>query len=98
MGNTKSLKLVLVVMLVSSLTLNFFVIFRVFVSDQLSWSRRAAEEAEEVAAISCSGHGRVYLDGIRVDADKPPICECNACFEGSDCSQSLPDCIADADR
>lgn len=97
MGNTKSLKLVLVVMLVSSLTLNSFVKFRVLASDQLSWSRRAAEEAEEVAAISCSGHGRVYLDGIRVDADKPPICECNACFGGSDCSQYLPDCIADAD-
>ncbi|GMN19958.1 hypothetical protein TIFTF001_048681 [Ficus carica] len=97
MGNQKSLKLVLVVMLVSFLTLNSFVIFKVFASDQLSWSRRAAEEAEEVAAISCSGHGRAYLDGVRVDADKLPICECNACFVGPDCSQSLPDCIADAD-
>lgn len=97
MGKTESLKLVLVVMLGSSLTLNFFFIFRVFVGDQLNWSRRAAAEAEEVAAISCSGHGRVYLDGLRVGADKPPIYECNACFVGPDCSQTLPDCVADAD-
>ena len=63
---------------------------------QLSWSRRAAEEAEAVAAVSCSGHGRGYLDGLVVDGS--PVCECNSCFGGPDCSQFAPDCVADADR
>ena len=62
---------------------------------ELSWSRRAAEEAEAVAEISCSGHGRTYLDGLVVDGS--PVCECNSCFGGPDCSQSLPDCVADVD-
>uniref|UniRef100_F6H6R3 Alliinase EGF-like domain-containing protein n=1 Tax=Vitis vinifera TaxID=29760 RepID=F6H6R3_VITVI len=63
---------------------------------ELSWSRRAAEEAEAVAAVSCSGHGRGYLDGLVVDGS--PVCECNSCFGGPDCSQFAPDCVADADR
>ncbi|XP_051123500.1 tryptophan aminotransferase-related protein 4-like [Andrographis paniculata] len=44
------------------------------------WSRRAAEEAEAVAAFNCSGHGRAYLDG------DGPVCECNQCYEGPHCS------------
>lgn len=66
-------------------------------SEELSWSRRAAEEAESVAAISCSGHGRAYLDGIVLDG-KQPVCECNTCYRGHDCSEFIPDCAADADR
>lgn len=61
----------------------------------LNWSRTAAAEAELVAAISCSGHGRAYLDGILVDG--LPSCECNTCYAGSDCSQLLSDCPADGD-
>ncbi|XP_015886333.2 tryptophan aminotransferase-related protein 4-like isoform X1 [Ziziphus jujuba] len=63
---------------------------------QLSWSRKAAAEAESVAAISCSGHGRTYLDGTILDGEKP-VCECNPCYGGLDCSHFLPDCPADAD-
>ncbi|KAF5942557.1 hypothetical protein HYC85_020199 [Camellia sinensis] len=59
---------------------------------QLSWTQKAAEEAEAVAAVSCSGHGRAYLDGFSVDGK--PICECNTCFGGPDCSAILP-CFGD---
>ncbi|KAL1825059.1 hypothetical protein ACET3Z_011837 [Daucus carota] len=60
------------------------------------WSKSAAGEAEAVAAVSCSGHGRAYVDGI-ISGDGKPVCECNACFTGLDCSQSVPGCILDAD-
>ncbi|XP_021737641.1 tryptophan aminotransferase-related protein 4-like [Chenopodium quinoa] len=64
-------------------------------STQLSWSREAAIEAEEVAAISCSGHGRAFLDGLVVDGK--PVCECYSCYTAPDCSLlSLP-CVADVD-
>lgn len=53
----------------------------------------AAAEAEAVASISCSGHGRAYLDGVVVDGK--PVCECNTCFHGPDCSNFIPGCAAD---
>ena len=61
-----------------------------------SWTKKAAAEAEAVASISCSGHGRAFLDGSILDGK--PVCECNACYGGPDCSEFLPECIADADR
>ncbi|KAH6826864.1 Pyridoxal phosphate transferases superfamily protein [Perilla frutescens var. hirtella] len=61
---------------------------------KLSWSRYAAAEAEAVASIDCSGHGRAYLDGLIVDGK--PVCECNTCYGGSDCSNFQHDCSADA--
>lgn len=68
-----------------------------FVGDngKLSWSSRAAEEAEAVAALTCSGHGRALLDGSVVDG--VPVCECNTCFSGSDCSVFSPECPANVD-
>ncbi|WCJ43308.1 tryptophan aminotransferase related 1 [Euphorbia peplus] len=54
-----------------------------------SWTRKAVEEAERVADISCSGHGRAFLDGI--------TCECNSCYGGSDCSLFNSSCSADVD-
>ncbi|CAO2197838.1 unnamed protein product, partial [Urochloa humidicola] len=63
----------------------------------LSWSLPAAREAEAVAATDCSGHGRVFLDGVAGE-DGRPTCECNACFGGPDCSLRTPNCTADADR
>ncbi|CAO2197837.1 unnamed protein product, partial [Urochloa humidicola] len=62
----------------------------------LSWSLPAAREAEAVAATDCSGHGRVFLDGVAGE-DGRPTCECNACFGGPDCSLRTPNCTADAD-
>lgn len=81
----------------SSLFLNVFFFSYLFLSRRphLGWSRAAAAEAELVAAISCSGHGRAYLDGILVDG--LPTCECNTCYAGANCSQLLPDCSADGD-
>ncbi|CAM0909622.1 unnamed protein product [Alopecurus aequalis] len=61
----------------------------------LSWALQAARDAESVAATGCSGHGRVFLDGI-VGEDGRPGCECNSCFEGPDCSVRTPDCTVDA--
>ena len=58
-----------------------------------TWSSRAAEEAEAVAAIPCSGHGRAYLDGLILKGHEP-VCECNPCYGGSDCSKLLSDCAA----
>ncbi|PSS19521.1 Tryptophan aminotransferase-related protein [Actinidia chinensis var. chinensis] len=87
--------------LVFSLVLNFYFCTKLYFSGcnvnnyQLSWSQRAAEEAEAVAAVECSGHGRAYLDGLFVNGKA--VCECNSCFGGPDCSQFFPDCVADAD-
>lgn len=83
---------------VCSVVLNMLLVVYLFVGDTKwmpSWSRMAAMEAEAVAAESCSGHGRAYLDGLLVDG--MPVCECNTCFGGPDCSQISPDCPADVD-
>ncbi|KAI3810427.1 hypothetical protein L1987_20039 [Smallanthus sonchifolius] len=61
----------------------------------LTWSEKAAAEAEEVAAISCSGHGRAYVDGLVFDGQ--PVCECYDCYGGRDCSELSPGCAADAE-
>ncbi|KAI5312533.1 hypothetical protein L3X38_041706 [Prunus dulcis] len=55
------------VCLAFSLVFNLLLISKLYVGREweLNWSRRAAEEAEYVAAISCSGHGRAYMDGNR---------------------------------
>jgi hypothetical protein len=63
----------------------------------LSWALQAAREAEAVAAVDCSGHGQVFLDGVAGE-DGRPGCECNSCFDGPDCSLRTHDCTADADR
>ncbi|KAK1371400.1 Tryptophan aminotransferase-related protein 4 [Heracleum sosnowskyi] len=82
--------------LLCSILVNLFLSYNLFVSKKcsLSWSTSAAAEAEAVASISCSGHGRAYLDGIVVDGK--PVCECNTCYDGPDCSTYIPDCPADA--
>ena len=83
--------------LTCSIILNLF-FAKVFlrVGWEQSWTKMAAKEAETVASISCSGHGRAFLDGLVVNGK--PICECNACFAGPDCSDFLPECVVDADR
>ncbi|KAJ0501396.1 putative alliinase, EGF-like domain, pyridoxal phosphate-dependent transferase, major [Helianthus annuus] len=60
----------------------------------LTWSEKAASEAEAVAAISCSGHGRAFLDGSISYGQ--PVCECYGCYGGTDCSELSPGCAADA--
>ncbi|CAL0328560.1 unnamed protein product [Lupinus luteus] len=60
-----------------------------------TWTTGAAEEAEEVAAIPCSGHGRAYLDGLVLNGHEP-VCECNSCYSGLDCSNFSTDCVANA--
>nr|P31757.2 RecName: Full=Alliin lyase; Short=Alliinase; AltName: Full=Cysteine sulphoxide lyase; Flags: Precursor [Allium cepa] len=63
------------------------------VQAKVSWSLKAAEEAEAVANINCSGHGRAFLDGILSDGS--PKCECNTCYTGADCSEKITGCSAD---
>ncbi|GLT68145.1 hypothetical protein SLA2020_404030 [Shorea laevis] len=89
-----------VLCLLFSMIFNLLFIINLYVGGgwNLSWSSRAAEEAEAVAAISCSGHGRAYLDGLILDDEKQPLCECNTCYSGPDCSQLIPNCAADADE
>ncbi|XVF39027.1 hypothetical protein PTKIN_Ptkin01aG0002500 [Pterospermum kingtungense] len=85
--------------LLSCLILYLLIIISIYVGGQwkkLSWSSKAAAEAEAVAATSCSEHGRAYLDGLVVDGNVP-VCECNTCYTGPDCSLFIPDCIANAD-
>ncbi|KAG0483109.1 hypothetical protein HPP92_011193 [Vanilla planifolia] len=53
----------------TSLLLNALFVCYFFVQpdggrSEFGWFRWAAEEAEAVAAISCSGHGRAYVDGV----------------------------------
>ncbi|KAK3009563.1 hypothetical protein RJ639_013540 [Escallonia herrerae] len=97
MGKIRALSYTLC--LLASIVLNLFFIENLYVGgkweQQLSWSQRAAAEAEAVASVSCSGHGRAYLDGSLLDGK--PVCECNTCFGGPDCSEFSPECPADAD-
>jgi hypothetical protein len=83
--------------LACSTVLNLFFIVNLYVGGdwKLSWSKKAAAEAEAVAAISCSSHGRAYLDGMVVNGK--PICDCNSCYGGPDCSVFLPACAVNAD-
>lgn len=84
-------------LLVCSPCLSFFFISRaLFRSPELNWSSRAATEAEAVAALSCSGHGSAFVDGILVDGKH--VCECNTCYRGPDCSEFVRGCAADAER
>ncbi|KAL6615941.1 hypothetical protein ACP70R_038211 [Stipagrostis hirtigluma subsp. patula] len=62
----------------------------------LSWALQAAREAEAVAAVECSGHGQVFLDGVAGE-DGRPGCECSSCFAGPDCSLRTPNCTANTD-
>ncbi|EAY75616.1 hypothetical protein OsI_03520 [Oryza sativa Indica Group] len=93
------------VLLCSSLLLNAVFIAHQFLGasppatperlgDGLSWALQAAKEAEDVAAVDCSGHGSVFLDGVTGE-DGRPGCECNSCFSGPDCSVRIPNCAAD---
>ncbi|KAK4381482.1 Tryptophan aminotransferase-related protein 4 [Sesamum angolense] len=90
------------VCLLASVALNIFLVRNVYVGDEWKkqklssdWAQEAAAEAEAVALISCSEHGRAYLDGVVVDGK--PVCECNTCYRGHDCSLLNPDCAANAD-
>ncbi|CAL4947760.1 unnamed protein product [Urochloa decumbens] len=99
----------LLALLCSSLLLNALLLAHHFLSPSrllghdgggsscgLSWSLPAAREAKAVAAVDCSGHGQVFLDGVAGE-DGWPGCECNTCFAGPDCSLRTPNCTADAD-
>lgn len=81
-----------------SVIVNLMCVVFIIRSEKLSWSREAAIAAENVASISCSGHGRAYLDGLVTQNNGRPMCECNACFTGPDCSLFIPNCSVYADR
>ncbi|KAI3675965.1 hypothetical protein L1987_85561 [Smallanthus sonchifolius] len=87
--------------LLISIALNILLSINLYVGGEnnqrslLTWSEKAAAEAEEVAAISCSGHGRAYVDGLVSEGQ--PVCECNDCYGGNDCSEFFHGCSADAD-
>ncbi|KAE8697744.1 Pyridoxal phosphate (PLP)-dependent transferases superfamily protein, putative isoform 2 [Hibiscus syriacus] len=58
-----------------SVLLNLLLITNTFVGSEwasllLSWSSRAAAEAEAVAEIGCSGHRRAYLDVLQGDGNE----------------------------
>ncbi|KAI3914297.1 hypothetical protein MKW92_037375 [Papaver armeniacum] len=98
-----------------SMILNLLLASYVLISydkqNDLSWTRIAAKEAEDIASVLCSGHGRAFLDGVlsssttnqlegaaeEIDRTLLPSCECNSCYYGSDCSQFSTDCPANAD-
>ncbi|CAN8290075.1 unnamed protein product [Cochlearia groenlandica] len=62
-----------------------------------TWTSKAAAEAEAAASVTCSGHGRAYVDGHGVlDGNNKPPCECNNCYTGKDCSLLVQDCDVDA--
>ncbi|XP_021902680.1 tryptophan aminotransferase-related protein 3-like [Carica papaya] len=91
---------VFVAVLVACLGVNIWLVSKVFMDCnmmRMSWSGRSAMEAEAVGAITCSGHGRAYIDGDDSDGKSEPVCECNLCFQGTDCSVLIPNCKANAD-
>ncbi|KAL5173605.1 Tryptophan aminotransferase-related protein 4 [Glycine soja] len=54
------------------------------------WKQNWTQEAEAVSLISCSSHGKAFLDGLLLQGKH--VCECNMCYGGCNCSQLLPDC------
>ncbi|BBH08975.1 tryptophan aminotransferase of Arabidopsis 1, partial [Prunus dulcis] len=76
------------VILALSIAVNLLLVFQFCVDGEwrLTWSKRAAEEAERVAAIPCSGHGTAYLDGLFLMGRTSP-----------DCSEFVTECAANAD-
>ncbi|KAI3830617.1 hypothetical protein MKX03_016449 [Papaver bracteatum] len=83
-----------------SVILNLLLASYVFIcydkQNELSWTRKAAKEAEDIASVFTSNQ----LEGANEEIDKTllPSCECNSCYYGSDCSQFSADCPANADR
>ncbi|KAH1260642.1 Tryptophan aminotransferase-related protein 4 [Glycine max] len=94
MARVHSLKYIL--SFTCSIALNLFLV-SMFIRNrcQQNWAQEAMAEAEAVSSISCSGHGKAFLDGLLLHGK--PVCECNMCYGGSDCSQLQPDCMVDAD-
>ncbi|RDX74643.1 Tryptophan aminotransferase-related protein 4, partial [Mucuna pruriens] len=94
MARVHSLKYIL--SLTCSIALNLLLV-SMFIRTrwQHNWTQEAAAEAEAVSSITCSGHGKAFLDGLLLHGK--PVCECNMCYGASDCSQLLPDCMVDAD-
>lgn len=62
------------------------------------WPAEAVRAAQLAASQWCSGNGNVFADTMTVNKDGTPLCECDDCFSGPDCSVAMPACIADADR
>lgn len=62
------------------------------------WPAEAVQAARLAASHWCSGNGNVFADTLAVNTDGTPLCECDECFSGPDCSVAVPACIADADR
>lgn len=89
MARVHSLKYIL--SFTCSIALNLFLV-SMFIRNrcQQNWTQEAMAEAEAVSSISCSGHGKAFLDGLLLHGKH--VCECNMCYGGSDCSQLLPDC------
>ncbi|CAH8306455.1 unnamed protein product [Eruca vesicaria subsp. sativa] len=90
------MKLLLTVSIILNLAFTIHVIYRNSTTWNPTWTSRAATEAEDAASVSCSGHGRAYVDGIGVLDGKEPPCECNNCYTGKDCSVFLSDCPVNA--
>ncbi|KAF4365906.1 hypothetical protein G4B88_008379 [Cannabis sativa] len=107
-------KLVPTILLICSLSVNVIVFLksgRINFDEEkevVSWSKRAAIEGERVAAMSCSGHGRAYLDSYSLlsldeeddddNEEMSVVCECNTCYTGSQCHTFIPSCPANAQR
>ncbi|XP_039068375.1 tryptophan aminotransferase-related protein 4-like [Hibiscus syriacus] len=78
------------ILLICSIVLNLLLFASIYYHGGWggSWTETAAAQAKFVASISCSGHGRTFLDGSILDGK--PVCECNACYAGPHCSVLLP--------
>ncbi|KAK8489862.1 hypothetical protein V6N13_141712 [Hibiscus sabdariffa] len=86
----------IVACLVCSILVNLFLIVNNYVGAQWTLSRVWSSKAAAVAEISYSGHGMAYLDGLIGDGSEP-VCECNTCYTGSDCSHFIPHYTVNAD-
>ncbi|ESQ33391.1 hypothetical protein EUTSA_v10010020mg [Eutrema salsugineum] len=89
-------KLLVTVSIILNLVFIIHILYNNSTTWNPTWTKRATVEAETAASVSCSGHGRAYVDGLgSLDGNKPP-CECNNCYTGNDCSLLLQDCPVDA--
>lgn len=87
MARVHSLKYIYILFFTSSIALNLFLV-SMFIRNR--WKQNWTQEAEAVSLISCSSHGKAFLDGLLLQGKH--VCECNMCYGGCNCSQLLPDC------
>lgn len=60
------------------------------------WTLPSVFSAKQAYKEKCSGRGDIWVDTVSNVGAK--VCECHPCFTGTDCSQTIKNCVIDAKR